>query len=302
MGLQEEILALKEEKNALILAHNYQRGEIQDIADVVGDSLVLAKKAQEYDVDIVLMSAVDFMAETTSVLNPKKKVIMPDLEAKCPMAAMLPAKIVRKAKREHPKADVVLYVNTWAEARAEADCLCTSANSVEVVNAMDSDTVIFGPDKNLSYYVSKRSDKEIITIPEHGLCPTHHQITLADVLFAKEDHPKAELVVHPECIPEVQDLADHIASTQGMVNYAKKSKAKEMIIGTEEGLIHRLKKEAPDKRYYLASKYAVCPNMKMHTLEKIKEALKEERNVVRVPERVAKRVRAALERMLEISR
>ena len=299
--LIERIERLKRKKKAIILAHNYQRGEVQEIADFVGDSLELARAASEVDADVLVFCGVDFMAETASILNPEKKVLIPDEGARCPMAWFLDAKTLENAKKEHPDAEVVLYVNTMAEAKALADCICTSANAPEVVNAMSSQKIIFGPDKNLAYFVQKRSDKEVIVVPEGGLCPTHHQISLEDLSAAKARHPNAEVVVHPECIPEVQEHADFIASTSGMLRYCKKSQSQAFLIGTEVGLLHRLRKEIP-KQFFPVSKHAVCPQMKMHTLRKIEAALEREKPVVSVPNEIAAKAREAIERMLELNK
>ncbi len=297
----EEIEQLKREKNAVILAHNYQRGEVQDIAEFVGDSLELARKAMETNAEIVVFCGVDFMAETAAILNPDKKVLIPDTGAICPMAQQLRVEDLKAMKRKYPDAEVVLYVNTLAESKALADCICTSANAREVVNAMSSSIVIFGPDRNLAYYAQKATDKTVIPVPQHGLCPSHHQIVLSDVQKAKEAHPDAKVIVHPECIPEVQDIADYIASTSGMVRICKEHEpGTEFLIGTEIGLLYRLKKEAPDKKFYPISDTAVCPQMKMHTLANIARALEREEPVVRVPPEIATKARRAIERMLTI--
>ncbi|MHC1635224.1 MAG: quinolinate synthase NadA [Candidatus Methanospirareceae archaeon] len=298
----ERIEKLRREKKAIILAHNYQRPEVQDIADFVGDSLELARKAMETDADIIVFCGVDFMAETAVILNPDKKVLIPDIGAICPMAQQLLPQDLVKAKEENPNADIVLYINTLAESKALADCICTSANAADVVNAMDADTILFGPDHNLAYYVRKRTSKEIIPVPEYGLCPTHHQITLEDVKKAKKEHPDAKVVVHPECIPDVQEEADFIASTSGMVRICKEEVDKEFLIGTEVGLLYRLKKEAPQKIFYPISNTIVCPQMKMHNLKKIEMALEREKPEVFVRKEVVEKARGAIERMLEIKR
>ncbi|OFV68357.1 MAG: Quinolinate synthetase A [Candidatus Syntrophoarchaeum caldarius] len=302
MQIIESIANLKEEKNAIILAHNYVRGELQDIADVVGDSLELARSASATDASVIVFCGVDFMAETASILNPDKKVLIPDIGSICPMAQMLMVEDLIEAKKAHPDAKVVLYVNTLAEAKVHADCICTSANADRIVNAMESDTILFGPDINLGNYVRKHTDKKIIPVPAYGLCPTHHQITLSDLIKAKKAHPGAEVVVHPECVEEVQDMADQIASTSGMVKYCKHSDADEFLIGTEVGLIYRMKKEMPDKKFYPVSESAVCPQMKMHTLEKVERALREEIFEVKVPEMIQKEAIKPIMRMLDLSK
>jgi quinolinate synthase len=292
---------LKRRKNAIILAHNYQRAEVQDIAEFVGDSLELARTAMETDSDMIIFCGVDFMAETAAILNPGKKVIIPDAGAICPMAQQLPAGDLRAAKKEHPDAEVVLYVNTLAESKALADCICTSANAQEIVGAMDSSTILFGPDHNLAYYAQKATKKQIIPVPAHGLCPSHHLIALEDLIEAKEAHPGAKIIAHPECIPEVQDHADYIASTSGMVTICKEVEDEEFLIGTEVGLLHRLEKDAPGKNYYPLVTTAVCPQMKMHTLEKVEMALENEVPEVVVKKDIRDKARRAIERMLELS-
>ncbi len=298
----ERIGRLKREKNAIILAHNYQRAEVQDLAEFVGDSLELARNAMDTTSDIIIFCGVDFMAETAAVLNPDKKVIIPDRGAICPMAQQLPREVLLAAKRVHPDAEVVLYVNTLAESKALADCICTSANAREIVNAMNASTLLFGPDRNLAYYAQKATAKKIIPVPELGLCPSHHQIAFEDLLKAKEAHPGAKIVVHPECIPEVQDYADYVASTSGMVRICREVEDDEFLIGTEVGLLHRLEKEVPGKKFYPVSATAVCPQMKMHTLEKIEVALEKEKPEVVVPDEIADEARSAIERMLELSK
>ncbi len=302
MSLKEDLLRLKKEKNAVLLAHNYQVPEIQDVADFVGDSLELAQKAAQTDADIILFCGVDFMAETAKILNPKKKVIIPDKNACCPMAEMLKIEDLKKVTKANPGAEVVLYVNTKADAKAECDCVCTSANADKIVNLVGSNTVIFGPDQNLSYYVQKRSTKKIITVPANGMCITHNAITMADLMKAKERHPKALVVVHPECIPEIQEKADVIASTAGILRYCKESKAKEFIIGTENGMLYRLEREVPGKSFYPLAEDAICANMKKNTLQKAYDALKSGTPEVTVPEKTRAAAEGAIRRMLELSK
>lgn len=299
--IKNAILKLKDEHNAIILAHNYQREEIQLLADYIGDSLDLARYSAKVDASLILFCGVDFMAETAAILNPKKTVLIPDPEARCPMAAQLPAQLVREAKREHPGAAVVLYVNTLAEARAEADVTCTSANAPLIVNALDEEEILFGPDRNLAWFVQQRSDKKIIPLPDRGYCYVHRMFSPADIMLLKERYPDAEVLVHPECDPEVQNLASHICSTSQMLLRAKASPAKRFIIVTEIGLVDRLRREFPDKEFIPALETAVCKQMKKHTLEKLYLALRDKKHVVRVPPNIATKVRAATERMLEIS-
>ncbi len=301
MDLTQKILNLKKEKKAVILAHNYQRPEIQDIADYVGDSIELSRKAAEVkDAEIIVFCAVDFMAESAAIMNPHKKVLLPCSGARCPMAQMLTVDEVKRAKKQYPNLPVVLYVNTLAECKAESDISCTSANAVEVVNSLDADTVLMGPDSNLAAYVAKKTGKKLIPIPQRGFCPTHILFQPEDVLALKMQHPNAVVMAHPECTVEMQQVSDFIGSTSKMCRYAKESKAKEFIVGTEEGILHRLQKENPGKKFYVAYDRAVCPNMKLTTLEKVYNALKEEKNIVEVPEAVAKKAKSSLERMFKV--
>jgi len=298
MTLTDEIIKLKKEKRAVILAHNYQRPEIQDIADYVGDSIGLSKKAmEEKEAEIIVFSAVDFMAESAAILNPDKKVLLPTLGARCPMAQMLTVDEIKRWKVHYPLVPVVLYVNTLASAKAYCDICCTSANAVEVVESLNAETVLFGPDRNLAEYVQRKTGKTIIPIPERGFCPTHLLFQPEDVQMLKMKHPDAVVTVHPECTLEMQNVADFIGSTSQMCRYARESNAKTFIVATEEGLLHRLRKENPGKQFILAYEDAVCPNMKLNTLERLYTALKEEKHVITVPESVAKRARKALERM-----
>jgi len=301
MILADEVIALKSEKNAVILAHNYQVPEIQDVADFVGDSLELSRKATEVDADIILFCGVDFMAETAKVLNPKKKVIVPDSDACCPMAAMLDLDYLKKIKKENPDAETVLYINTKAESKAESDCACTSANADKIINAMSAKKVIFGPDQNLAYYVQKRTDKEIIVVPPEGRCVTHHGIDLGHLMEAKEKHPNAKVIVHPECLPEVQEAADQIGSTSGILRYCKENESKEFIVGTENGMLYRLEKEIPGKKFYPLSEDAICVNMKKNTLEKVRDALKNEAPEITVSKEVRERAKKSIQRMLDLS-
>lgn len=299
--LVEKITKLKKEKKAVILAHNYQRPEIQDIANYVGDSIGLSRKAmEEKEAKIIVFSSVDFMAESAAILNPNKKVLLPSIGAKCPMARMLSAEQVRLWKRKYPKTPVVLYVNTLAEAKAECDICCTSANAVKVIEALGADTVLFGPDYNLAWYVQKKTGKKIIPIPAHGFCPTHLLFQKEDILILKETHPNAVAVVHPECTPEVQETADFVGSTSQMCRFARETRAEEIIIATEVGLLHRLRKENPNKQFLSAYPDAVCPNMKLNTLERLYLALKNEDHVVTVPSAIAKKARKALENMFTL--
>jgi quinolinate synthase len=299
--LTDEILKLKKEKKAIILAHNYQRPEIQDVADYVGDSIELSKKAMEEEkAEIIVFSAVDFMAESAAILNPKKKVLLPSLGARCPMAQMLTVDEIKRCKVLYPNVPMVLYVNTLATAKAYCDICCTSANAVEVIESINAETVLFGPDHNLAEYVQERTGKTIIPIPERGFCPTHLLFQPEEVHVLKMRYPEAVVMVHPECTAEMRNVGDFVGSTSQMCRYAKERNAKTFIVATEEGLLHRLRKDNPQKRFVLAYEGAVCPNMKLNTLERIYWALKEERHVVTVPEPIASKARKALERMFEL--
>jgi quinolinate synthase len=299
--LAEKIYKLKKEKKAIILAHNYQRPEIQDIADYVGDSIELSRKAmEEKEAKIIVFAAVDFMAESAAILNPKKKVLLPSLGARCPMAQMLTVDEIKRMKALYPGVPLVLYVNTLASAKAQCDICCTSANAVKVIQSLNADTVLFGPDRNLAEYVQRKTGKTVIPVPEWGFCPTHLLFQPEDVRILKMEHPEAAVMVHPECTSEMQKTADFVGSTSQMCWFAKECKAKTFIVGTEEGLLHRLRKDSPEKQFILAYEGAICPNMKLNTLERLYVALKEEKHVVTVPEPIAKQARKALERMLEL--
>jgi quinolinate synthase len=301
MALADEILKLKKEKKAIILAHNYQRAEIQEVADYVGDSIELSRKAiVEKDAEMIVFCAVDFMAESAAILNPEKKVLLPCLGARCPMAQMLTVDEIRRAKNKYPGAPVVLYVNTLAACKAECDICCTSANAVEVIKSLKEETIIFGPDKNLAEYVAEETGKRLIPIPENGFCPTHLLFQPEDVIVLKMQHPKATVMVHPECSREMRKVANFIGSTSKMCRYAQESKAQDFIVGTEEGILDRLRKENPSKNFYLAYEGAICPNMKLTTLDRLYASLKEEKNVVKVPKHIAKKARTSLERMFEV--
>jgi len=309
--LVRKIKELKKQRNAIILAHNYQLPEVQDIADFRGDSLELSRIAAKTDASVIVFCGVYFMAETASILSPDKKVIMPDTSAGCPMANMMNAEDLRKLKKEHPQAVVVGYVNTSAEVKAELDYCCTSTNAVAIVNAITKDSaaggsafggkkeIIFVPDKYLADYVSKQSGRKLISW--HGFCPTHVKILPEDLKREKKFHPKAKVMVHPECLSSVVALADAVLSTSQMSKYARENPAKEFIVGTESGLIYRLKQDNPDKEFYPASERAVCPNMKRTTQEKVLWALEELKEEVRVSEDIRKKARLAIDRMLAIA-
>ncbi|RLF48121.1 MAG: quinolinate synthase [Thermoplasmata archaeon] len=298
MQFVKKLEKLKKERNAIILAHNYQRPEIQDIADFVGDSLALAMKAKQTDADVIVFCGVDFMAESAKIINPDKIVLFPDEKAKCPMAAMVDAESLIKLKEKYDY-DVVSYINTTAAVKAVSDICCTSANAVKVVQSRP-DGVIFVPDENLGNYVMRFvKDKDIILWP--GFCPTHMGISLKDIMKLKEEHPQAEILAHPECTPDVIDIADKVASTEGMVRYAMESDSREFIVATERELCYRMKKEMPDKEFYPV-KNAVCPTMKKITLEKVIKSLEEMKPQIKLSEEIMEKAKKPLEKMLEMGR
>ena len=294
----EQIMALKADRGAVILAHNYQLPEVQEIADFVGDSLELSRKAAATEAGVIVFCGVHFMAETAKILSPDKTVLLPDLKAGCPMADMIDAEQLRDFKRGHPGLPVVAYVNTSAEVKAESDICCTSANAVRVVESVDSDKVLFVPDKSLASYVASKTAKRVI--PYSGYCPTHHRILAQDVVRAKRDHPDALVVAHPECTPDVLALADGIESTSGMLRYVRESSAREFIVCTERGLLHRLGKENPEKVFHNPSPLNICPNMKKITLEKVLWSLEDMRHEIVLPQETISRARTAIERMIAI--
>lgn len=301
LSLTERINEVKKKKNGVLLAHNYQIEDIQLAADYLGDSLGLARRSAESDADMIVFAGVDFMAETAAILNPDRKVLIPDRDAQCPMAGMLSPEEVREAKEKHPDAATVLYVNTLAEARAEADVTCTSSNCVEIVNSLDEDKILLGPDRNIAWHVEQNTDKEIICVPEDGHCYVHRMFSLDDVRILREEHPDAELLVHPEADPEVQEAADYICSTSQMMDRAKNSPASGFIITTEIGLVQRMKREFPEKEFYPVLEDGICEQMKKHTLAKVYKSFRDEEFEVTVPPGVAEGVKKATQRMLELS-
>jgi quinolinate synthase len=295
--LIDKINKLKKEKNAVILVHNYQRPEIYEIADALGDSLGLAKKAVETDAKIIVFCGVDFMAESAKILNPGKVVLHPEKLSACPMANMVTVSQVLEAKKKHPLAVVVSYVNTPAEVKAVSDICCTSSNAVKVVNSLKEDEVIFVPDRNLGTYVQTKTDKKVILLEGH--CYVHDKVLVEDVKKAKELHPDAKVMVHPECKMEVINCADAVCSTGQMMTYAKESDAKEFIVVTECGMVNRLKQEMPDKTFWAVG--GICLQMKKITLEKIYDCLLNETNKVELDEEVIEKAKKALDNMLKVS-
>ncbi|MBA7530648.1 Quinolinate synthase A [subsurface metagenome] len=298
--LTENILKLKKERNAVILAHNYQLGEVQDIADFVGDSLELSQKAAKTNADVIVFCGVHFMAETAYILSPDKIVLLPDIHAGCPMADMITAEGLRQRKSELPGAIVVCYINSSAEVKAESDVCCTSANAVKVIESLDAEDILFVPDQYLGHYISTKTDKKISLWP--GFCPTHIRIQPQYITNLRQEYPQAKVAVHPECRPEVIALADEVLSTGGLCRYANKSEVKEIIVGTEIGIIHRLKKENPGKKFIPASEQAICPRMKLITLESVLWSLQEMTPEVKVPEEIRLKAKAAVDKMLETGR
>ena len=297
--LTNEIAKLKQERNAIILSHVYQRPEVQEAADFVGDSLELSRKAAGTEADVIVFCGVHFMAESASILSPQKTVLLPEEDAGCPMADMVTAEALRAKKAEVPGAVVVCYVNTSAEVKAECDIACTSANAVKVVASLPKDRpIIFVPDKNLGAYVTSQTGREMILW--EGYCNTHHRLTADVVHAAKESHPGALLLVHPECLPEVVTMADHVASTTGMLRYAGENSATEYIVATEMGILHQFSKRYPGKTFHPASNKLVCPNMKATTLDKVLTALQTLEPRVTVPEDIRGRALQCLERMLAV--
>ncbi|MBZ4672806.1 quinolinate synthase NadA [Deferribacteraceae bacterium V6Fe1] len=300
MDLKQEIRKLLKEKNAVLLAHNYQIDDIQEIADFTGDSLGLSIEASRVKEDIIVFAGVHFMAETAYMLSPNKKVLLPEIDAGCPMADMVTAEELREFKAKYPGVPVVCYVNSSAEVKAESDICCTSANAVNVVKSIDSDRVIFVPDRNLGHYVSRFVDKEIILW--NGFCPIHERVTRRDLEMLKSEHPDAIVVLHPECPPDVIELADHVCSTSGVYTFCKESKHKKFIIGTERGVGYRLRKENPDKEFYFAYSPFQCKNMKKTTLKKVYDSLVEEKYEIKVEEDIRKKAVLSIERMLQVPR
>ena len=296
--LKDKILRLKKEKNAIILAHNYQIDDIQDIADFLGDSLELAKKSMSLEEETIVFCGVRFMAETAKILSPQKKVLLPVLDAGCPLADMISPDELITLKKNNPDAMVVSYVNTSAEIKALSDVCCTSANAIEVVKNVPSKRIIFTPDKNLGWWVKKNvPEKEIIIW--QGFCLVHERFRREEVEDVKKLHPDAEVIVHPECQADILEMADFVASTSGMLKRVKQSKAKKFIIGTEAGMIYRLKKENPDKTFYSLGSAKMCVNMKKITLKNLLESLEKDRYCIELEPEVVEGAKKSLEEMVK---
>ncbi len=294
-----EIRELKRERNAFIVAHNYQRDEVQEIADIVGDSFALSKYCASSPYETIVFCGVHFMAESAKMLSPTKTVLLPELRAGCPMADMVTAEDVREQKRHHPGAAVVCYINTSAAVKAECDISCTSSNAVKVIQSLSEKEIIFVPDKNLGSYIAEMvPEKKMISWD--GFCITHHRVTGEDVENVKSVHPDAIVLVHPECRSEVVKMADFVGSTKQIIDFGTRSKQKKFIIGTEMGVLYRLKKDNPDKEFYLLSQGLICPNMKKTTLQSVYSALKEMKNRIELDEKILVKAKLTLNRMLNI--
>lgn len=298
-NIVEEINKLKKERNAIILAHNYQRPEVQDVADFVGDSLELAQLSARSEAAVAVICGVYFMAETAAIISPRKTILIPDRNADCPMARMIGAEQLRELKRRYPEAAAVCYVNSTAEVKAESDICCTSSNAERVVNSLrDYRQIIFVPDKNLGHSLSLSSEKEFIF--GQGFCPTHERIAPEHVRELKKRYPAAKVLAHGECNSEVKRRADKILSTGQMCRYIHNSHHRDYIVATEAEILHRMRRENPGKNIVAASPLALCPNMKMNTLEKLRDALRDMDRVVRVEEGLAAKARVSIERMLAV--
>ena len=297
-NLVQRLQELKKERNAIILAHYYMRPEVQAVADYIGDSFGLSQKDRDTDADVILFCGVHFMAESAKILNPDKIVLMPDERSGCPMADMVTGEGLRKLKAEHPNATVIAYVNTSAEVKAETDICCTSSNALKVIESVESDEIIWVPDKNLGHYVSQYTDKKMIIW--QGYCNTHDLLTPEEVLELKREYPHAPIVVHPECRPEVVALGDYVGSTTGILKYCRESNFTDYIVATEEGVRYMLEKESPEKRFHFASRYMVCPNMKVHNVKKMVRALETMQPQIEVDPEIAAKAKRSLDRMLEV--
>ncbi len=301
-ALVADILRLKKERRAVILAHNYQRGELQDLADFTGDSLGLTQQAAKTDAKVIVFCGVHFMAETAAIMNPDKLVLIPDKEAGCSLASMISGESLRRWKAEHPGAVVVSYINCSADVKAESDYICTSTNALKIVEAIPPDReILFAPDQFLGTYIQQRSGRKMHLWP--GYCHVHNRIDTEKIKALKTEHPKAKFVMHPECgcLTSCMPLADKVLSTEGIIKHARESQDQEFIVGTEVGILHRLKKENPQKVFYPAAEEASCEFMKLNTLEKLLWSLEDLEYKVVVPEEIAKKARTAIRRMLEIS-
>ena len=297
--LVRSIADLRKQRNAVIVAHNYQRDEIQEIADVVGDSFALSKFCAKSPHDVIVFCGVHFMAESAKLLSPGKTVLLPEIDAGCPMAEMVTAGALREEKRKHPGAAVVCYINSTAEVKAESDICCTSSNAIKVIRSIKQDEIIFVPDCNLGSYIAKMVPEKQIILWK-GFCVTHHKISAEDVKKVRKLYPDAMLLVHPECKPEVTELADFVGSTKQIIDYASASGAEKFIIGTEMGVLYKLKKDNPQKQFYLLSQGLLCPNMKKTTLRSVYEALRDMKYKIELDEHIMEKAKIPLDRMLRV--
>lgn len=297
----DKIKNLKEKKNAIILAHSYQNIEIDTVADFIGDSLYLSQQAQKTNADIIIFAGVYFMAQTAKIISPEKKVILPNINAGCLMADMIDHKQMINFKNSHPNIPIVCYINSTAEVKAECDICCTSSNALEIVKSLNSGKVLFLPDANLGKWVeSKLNNVEVITYS--GNCPVHNNINIDDIQNARKQHPNAQILIHPECKPEVSSLGDYVGSTSGIINYVKNSQASQFVIVTEKGVYDRLKRDYPDKEFFLIRNNMICDSMKLTSLEEILDALENETNEIHLDEKIRKASFNCIERMLKVSK
>ncbi|MFC2160507.1 quinolinate synthase NadA [Acidobacteriota bacterium] len=298
MDIEDRIKELKKKHNAVLIAHNYQIGEVQDVADFVGDSLELSQKAAQIEADMIVFCGVHFMAETAAILSPEKTVLLPEKKAGCPMADMITASDMREWKKRYPGRKIVCYVNTTAEVKAECDICCTSANAVEVVESLEGDEILFAPDKNLAAYVARHTSKKII--PWDGYCYVHNNIHVKDIEEKQRLYPDAEVWVHPECRPEVIDIADKVFSTGKMVKEAGETEKDKIILGTEAGMTYRLNKENPNKQFYPAKDLAFCFNMKKIDLNKVLRSLEDMKYKVEVSPEISQKALGSIKKMIQI--
>lgn len=297
--LADNIEVLKKQRNAVIVAHSYQNDDVQEIADIVGDSFALSRFCASSSYDVIVFCGVHFMAESAKLLSPDKTVLLPEKDAGCPMADMVTAEALREAKKQYPNAAVVCYINSTAEVKAECDICCTSSNALQVIRSLEQKDILFVPDCNLGSYVAKQVPEKNIILWK-GFCTTHHRIRRDDVIKVRELHPDAILLVHPECRPEVVELADYVGSTKQIIDYASSSDKSKFIIGTEMGVLYKLKKDNPEKKFYLLSTGLVCPNMKKTSLQSVYEALRDMKTNIVLDETISERARVPLDRMLQI--
>jgi quinolinate synthase len=297
----KEILELKEKRNAVIVAHNYQVDEVQEVADIIGDSLALSKYCADVKKDVIVFCGVHFMAESAKILSPDKTVLLPEIDAGCPMADMVTKEALIEEKKKYPNATVVCYINSSAEVKSECDICCTSSNAVDIVKSVENKDILFVPDQNLGSYVAKMVPEKNIILWK-GYCITHHRVKIDDVKRAKELQPNAKVLVHPECQPDIVEAADFVGSTKQIIDFAAKSSNKEFIIGTEMGVLFKLKRDNPDKNFYLLSQGLVCPNMKKTSLQSVYRALKEMNYEINLDETIRLKAKKALDNMLKLSK